>query len=147
MTVKNLRGVALVGGAAMQERGMSLQAEPETDGPVQVIEPEYFVFADNSEYLRGFASAANTIAKDLGAERGAVAEEEELEAAVLGATWDIRTLRDGWSRRKRSSASRFKTCMVTGRIVSEQPAVPWLPQAPRRVMVSRTVRGSSRARC
>lgn len=82
-------GVALVGGAAMQERGMGPQAESETDGPMQVIEPEYFVFADNSEYLRGFASAANTIAKDLGAERGAVAEEDEIDAAVLGATWGL----------------------------------------------------------
>ncbi|HQR13135.1 MAG TPA: S8 family serine peptidase [Nitrospira sp.] len=82
-------GVAVVGGAAMQERGMSLQSELETDGPIQIIEPEYFVFSDSSEYLRGFASAANTIAKDLGMERGAVAEEEDMEAAVLGATWGL----------------------------------------------------------
>lgn len=82
-------GVALIGGAAMQERGMSMQSELAAEGPVQVIEPEYFVFADNSEYLRGFASAANTIAKDLGAERGALAEEEEIDTAVLGATWGL----------------------------------------------------------
>jgi len=34
------------------------------EGPVEVIEPEYFVFADNSDYMRGFVSAANAIAKD-----------------------------------------------------------------------------------
>ena len=82
-------GVALVGGAALQARGLDVHGESTVEGSGQIIEPEYFAFADNSEYLRGFASAANTIAKDLGAERGAVLEEEEMEAAVLGATWGL----------------------------------------------------------
>lgn len=102
-------GVALVGGAAMQERGMSAQGEFTAEGPVQIIEPEYFVFAENSEYLRGFASAANTIAKDLGTERGAVAEEEEMDAAVLGATWGLVRCKVPPSTR---SGSRIKVAVL-----------------------------------
>jgi subtilisin family serine protease len=56
---------------------------------VEIIEPEYFVFANNREYLRGFSSAANAIAKDLGAEGGVPGEDEEMEAEVLGATWGL----------------------------------------------------------
>ena len=82
-------GVALVDGAAMAARGMSVQDEFAADGPMETIEPEYFVFADNSEYLRGFASAANTIAKDLGSKPGPVDEDEGVDAAVLGATWGL----------------------------------------------------------
>lgn len=82
-------GVALVGGAALEARGMSVQHALAADGPVEAIEPEYFVFAENSEYLRGFASAANTIAKDLGAKIGAADEDEDVDAQVLGATWGL----------------------------------------------------------
>jgi subtilisin family serine protease len=82
-------GVALVGAAAMQSRGMSAGMEIAADSPLQTIEPEYFVFADNSEYLRGFASAANTIARDLGVEGYAPTEAQDVEAEVLGATWGL----------------------------------------------------------
>lgn len=82
-------GVALVGGAALGARGMSVQDELAPDGPVEAIEPEYFVFAENSEYLRGFASAANTIAKDLGAKIDTIDEDEDVDAEVLGATWGL----------------------------------------------------------
>lgn len=81
-------GVALVGGAAATERGLSVQDEVPPDGPVEVIEPEYFVFAENTEYLRGFVRAAETIARDLGVEKGPT-EEEEIDAQVLGATWGL----------------------------------------------------------
>ena len=82
-------GVALMGSAAMQARGMSVQDEIAPDGPVQAIEPEYFVFEADSEYLRGFARAVNTIARDVGAEAGVVDEEDEVDAEVLGATWGL----------------------------------------------------------
>jgi subtilisin len=81
-------GSAVVSGAALHEYGMSAQGEMPAEGPVETIEPEYFVFADNSEYLRGFVSAANTIAKGLGAEKGAD-DEEDMGAQVLGATWGL----------------------------------------------------------
>jgi hypothetical protein len=82
-------GVALIGGDAFRARGMSLDAEVASDSPIQTIEPEYFVFADqvSSEYLRGFLRAAETIARDLGA--GALPEAEEPAAQVAGATWGL----------------------------------------------------------
>lgn len=82
-------GVALVGGSALEQRGMSLQQEFTAEGPVEAIEPEYFVFAQNREYLRGFSSAVNTIARDLTAEGGAINEDEEVDAEALGATWGL----------------------------------------------------------
>jgi subtilisin len=82
-------GVALVGGSALKQRGMSVQDEIAADSPVETIEPEYFVFAASSEYLRGFTRAANTIAKDLGVEGVREEEEEEVDVQVLGATWGL----------------------------------------------------------
>ena len=103
-------GVALVGSAAAQERGMGVQAEEAADSPVESIDPEYFVFAANTQaeymrslaisgegattgndYLRGFLRAAETIAKDLQAagmgQPTQLAIEESI--AVLGATWGL----------------------------------------------------------
>ncbi len=84
-------GVALAGGKAFQERGLSLQSEIAEDSPIEAIEPEYFVFADDipGEYLRGFMRAVETITKDLarGAEFGA--DETEMAPQVLGATWGL----------------------------------------------------------
>jgi subtilisin family serine protease len=83
-------GVALISSSAAEARGMGVQAEASPEGPIETIEPEYFVFADNRDYLRGFVRAAETIARDLGAEAGAPPEEEEdVEAEVLGATWGL----------------------------------------------------------
>lgn len=80
-------GVALVSGAALEAHGMSAFAAAAADSPIETIEPEYFVFAAGSEYLRGFLAAANTIARDL---KGVpVPEPEEVEAEVLGATWGL----------------------------------------------------------
>lgn len=82
-------GSAVLSGPALQEFGISALGETPAEGPVETIEPEYFVFANNAEYLRGFSSAANAIAKDLGALGGAAGEEEEMDAQVLGATWGL----------------------------------------------------------
>ncbi len=80
---------AVVSGAVQQEFGMGVQGKMAAEGPVETIEPEYFVFADNSEYLRGFVSAVNTIAKDLGAENGTVYKKEGVGAQGLRATWGL----------------------------------------------------------
>ncbi|MDQ3815938.1 MAG: S8 family serine peptidase [Armatimonadota bacterium] len=116
-------GVALLGGAAAQERGLGVQTEIAADSPYESINPEYFVFAESgsgqyygfsqaetnsSEYLRGFAQAAEggdtgeylrgflhavqAIATDLhgGAPAQLEAQEEvQEEALVLSATWGL----------------------------------------------------------
>lgn len=82
-------GVALVGGDALQQHGMSVKDAISADSPIEIIEPEYFAFAESSEYLRGFLRAASTIAHDLGADRGISEEEEDTDADVLGVTWGL----------------------------------------------------------
>jgi len=85
-------GVALVSSPGLAQLGMSTLDEVAADGPVAAVEPEYFEFAFNSEYLRGFVRAAETIAKDLGGEEVGE-EEEEVDAEVLGATWGLAACR------------------------------------------------------
>ncbi|MCU0228309.1 MAG: S8 family serine peptidase [Bryobacterales bacterium] len=85
-------GVAVVSGGAMDAHGMDAEAEIVGPGPVEFVEPEYFAFAESSEYLRGFVSAATRIAEDLKAGLP-TEEEEEVEAEVLGATWGLRACR------------------------------------------------------
>ena len=86
--------VALVGGGAMASRGMDVAEEIASDSPVEVIEPEYFVFSDGEAgaYLRGFLRATETIARDLG-EAGEERDDEGEDAQVLGATWGINACR------------------------------------------------------
>jgi subtilisin len=121
-------GVALIGGEAFEEHGMSVFAETETDSAIAAIEPEYFVFpqieappavalevdgvdligrADSppmvsrdigSSYLRGFVRAAETIAQDLRGVDFAEPEEEE-SIQVLGATWGLHACRVPPSKR------------------------------------------------
>ena len=84
-------GVALVTSAAFAERGLSVQAEIASDSPIESIDPEYFVFAnDASDYLRGFSRAVEVIGRDigLGAELRLPDAEEE-DAQVAGATWGL----------------------------------------------------------
>jgi subtilisin family serine protease len=93
-------GVALISGAAFQERGMGMAAL-DADSPIEAIEPEHFVFADNvtSEYLRGFARAASVITADwgqadeLGETNGSLHEPPTFEEQVLGATWGLKACR------------------------------------------------------
>ncbi|MES2714626.1 MAG: S8 family serine peptidase [Pseudomonadota bacterium] len=91
-------GVALIGGAAAQEQGMAALAsglaEPapeDGDSAIEVIEPEYFVFADGGvdDYLRGFLRATETIARDLGQAEASPPEDDEASALVLGNTWGL----------------------------------------------------------
>jgi subtilisin len=81
-------GVAVVSGPALQSMGFSTLEAP-AEGPVEIIEPEYFVFAESTEYMRGFAAAVSTISRDLGLGRGVAEVEDEVEAEVLGATWGL----------------------------------------------------------
>jgi hypothetical protein len=101
-------GVALISGAAAQERSMSAHAEIASDSPFEIIEPEYFFFVEEaprefmtgfaqasessnpSEYMRGFLRAAEVIARDIGV--GAPpspAETGEESVLALGATWGL----------------------------------------------------------
>jgi subtilisin len=99
-------GVALVSGEAAQERSLGMQSEIAADSPIESIDPEYFVFAQEvyaeylrsftgasegapNEYLRGFLRAAETIAKDLQLGNGQPQLEMEDEVQVLGATWGL----------------------------------------------------------
>ncbi|SOD90567.1 S8 family serine peptidase [Spirosoma fluviale] len=103
-------GVALLSGNAAQERNMSTFAEIASDSPILSIDPEYFVFADNtyaeflqsgtaqtdqsasSEFLRGFLQATETITKEMRGNGHSQSEIEE-EVQVLGATWGVRACR------------------------------------------------------
>ncbi|MBK8501028.1 MAG: S8 family serine peptidase [Saprospiraceae bacterium] len=80
-------GVALVTSPSLHEHNLRLEALDE-ESYIEAYEPEYFVFANNHEYLRGFASAANTIARDLGLAEE-IDEDEDLEIEALGATWGL----------------------------------------------------------
>ncbi|RVU35433.1 peptidase S8 [Rheinheimera riviphila] len=81
--------VALVSGDALQNHGISNFSTLQEQNSVQVVEPEYFAFADSSEYLRGFISAATAIAKDLESQPQAPAPDEQLDIEVLGTTWGL----------------------------------------------------------
>ena len=84
-------GVALVSSDAARQRSMNIQMEIASDSPIESIDPEYFVFANNnpSEFLRGFLKATEVITNEIG-ESGQKEEETEEEALVLGATWGLK---------------------------------------------------------
>jgi subtilisin family serine protease len=83
-------GSAVISGAAFERRAMSVQAEIPADSPIETIEPEYFVFAqvDPGAYMRGFLSAAETIARDFRAPEEEEPDSEE-SPQVVGATWGL----------------------------------------------------------
>ena len=86
---------ALISGSAFREIGMAGLLSAEADsGAIASIEPEYFVFASNADYLRGFARAAQVIAEDLGDKDGGEGGNgggggEDTGEQVLGATWGL----------------------------------------------------------
>jgi subtilisin family serine protease len=87
---------ALISGSAFREIDMAGLLSAEADsGAIASIEPEYFVFASNADYLRGFARAAQVIAEDLadkgdGGGKPPVEEHPEPPSQeVLGATWGL----------------------------------------------------------
>ncbi|MBT2788230.1 MULTISPECIES: S8 family serine peptidase [unclassified Halomonas] len=102
-------GVALVGGDALEQHGMSVFDKISADSPIEIIEPEYFAFSENSDfktpdskntsfknsdsrnadYLRGFLRAASTIACDLGVELDSDEREESHETDAPEVTWGL----------------------------------------------------------
>jgi len=85
---------ALISGSAFREIDMAGLLSAEADsGAIASIEPEYFVFAYNADYLRGFARAAQVIAEDLadkdGGNGGGGEGEDGTGEQVLGATWGL----------------------------------------------------------
>lgn len=86
-------GVALISGPAATERALHTAEATVDDASVHIVEPEYFVFSDGApgDYLRGFLSAAETIARDLGSV--VTDEQAEEDVAVLGATWGLNACR------------------------------------------------------
>lgn len=94
-------GAAVISAEAAAERELDFAAAEDGSAPVEAIEPEYFVFADNSgDYLRGFRRAVETLTVDLGATPStgfapafsfATDPElnEDVDAQVIGATWGL----------------------------------------------------------
>lgn len=86
-------GAALIGAPAAQAHGMSAAMEVAADDALQIIEPEYFVFAEGTQdYLRGFLRASETIARDLGSAQADMPDGDE-EVEVLGHTWGLAACR------------------------------------------------------
>jgi len=83
-------GVALVSGPAVAARGLGPQTLLASDNPIEIVEPEYFAFTQDtvSDYLRGFRRAAEVIAQDL-AGAGSDRSADDIDAQVLGATWGL----------------------------------------------------------
>ncbi|HEX8263908.1 MAG TPA: S8 family serine peptidase [Pyrinomonadaceae bacterium] len=108
-------GVALIGGGAAEERSMGAFAEIASDSPVETIEPETFVFAEDffsgyggygqqagfaqagesgpGESLRGAARILEAIAREMYGTRQPQQFETEEEAMVLGATSGLNACR------------------------------------------------------
>lgn len=80
-------GVAVVGGDTLDAHKLNPQTGVLADDPNLVVEPEYFVFAHDRAYLRGFVRAVETIAHDLGIER--THRVEDLYPAASGVTWGL----------------------------------------------------------
>jgi subtilisin len=93
-------GVALITADAFESRRMATFSSTDSDDPMHVIEPEYFVFADAdpTEYMRGFLAATNAIAAGLGY-AGDDRSDSSVDAQVLGHTWGLIACRASVSAR------------------------------------------------
>jgi len=81
-------GVALITAQAMSSRGLSAQVRTDDAGPVQSVDPEFFMFAtevDPAEYLRGFMAATKAISADLAG--------VDVVTQVAGVTWGLNACR------------------------------------------------------
>lgn len=89
-------GVAVVSGDAIARAGgaehMMTTADEQTP---YAIYPEHFVFPAgvSGDFLRGFKSAADAIAREAGAGGGFAQEDEDVSTEVLGATWGLNACR------------------------------------------------------
>ncbi len=90
-------GVALVGGEAAAQRGLSFGISALDDSPVHSIDPEYFMFANGvnaRDYLKGVLNATQMIYAELGA--GGLEElsvGSGVSPEVLGVTWGLAACR------------------------------------------------------
>lgn len=96
---------AVLSASAFREMGTAGLLSAEADsGAFATVEPEYFVFASNADYLRGFARAAQVIAADLGGKEDVKEPVPEPEPEpepepvppgpeVAGATWGLMATR------------------------------------------------------
>jgi subtilisin len=84
-------GVALVGGAAAVEHGITAADFVAEDSATHSVDPEYFMFASQvnpGDYLRGVLRTAQMISEDLGHLPGGAALGD-ISAAALGATFGL----------------------------------------------------------
>ncbi|MBJ6121644.1 S8 family serine peptidase [Sphingomonas mollis] len=91
-------GVAIVSGPALAESSLNVQDEIASDSPIDIVEPEYFVFSDvvADDYLRGFRRAVEVIAADLGSGGGGSGPKEfdtDPDIESLGVTWGLAACR------------------------------------------------------
>ena len=90
-------GVALVGGAAAAEHGITgAEFVAASDSAAHSVDPEYFMFASQinaGDYLRGVLRTAEMIYEDIGAMPGAAALGEDVSATSVGATWGLTACR------------------------------------------------------
>lgn len=86
-------GAAVISAEAAAERELGVATfESAEAAPIEAIEPEYFVFSDNTaDYLRGFRRAVETLSSDLGPSSGGFLLQDQLDedAQVIGATWGL----------------------------------------------------------
>jgi subtilisin len=85
-------GVALVGGGAAVEHGITTAEFVAADSATQSVDPEYFMFSSQvnpGDYLKGVLRTAEMIYQDLGALPGAEALGD-VSATAVGATWGLR---------------------------------------------------------
>ena len=85
-------GVALVGGAAAVEHGITTAEFAAADETTHSVDPEYFMFASQvnpADYLRGVLRTAEMIYQDLGGLPGAETVGD-ISTAAVGATWGLR---------------------------------------------------------
>ena len=83
-------GVALVGGAAAEEHGITAAAFVAADSAARSVDPEHFAFAaqiNPSDYLKGVLRTAEMIYEDLGHLPGV--EPAAAAAAAAGTTWGL----------------------------------------------------------
>jgi subtilisin len=83
-------GVALIGGEAAVEHGITAAEFVAEDSPAHSVDPEYFMFASQlnpSDYLRGVLRTAEMIYEDLGQAPALV--PGEVSPTVVGATWGL----------------------------------------------------------
>jgi subtilisin len=83
-------GVAVMSSAGLEAtRSISTSALGGSDTPFLAVEPEHFVFAEQSPFLRGFLAAANAIAQELEHHESDFESAESPARELPGFTWGL----------------------------------------------------------